>query len=134
MKRPAMSISSVRHYPVATLKSKVVKVLQIVAAVDDFSQESARSYGLALPSYISLEVPRDCTVSHLKDVTTRIIKEKHNIPVEDVLFTLLDSRDLKKLQGMVSHEHIGKYRLTSRMPIYKHRRLEIHLVFCSDSD
>ena len=118
----------------ATLKSKVMKVLHMFAEIDEVSRHELADSGNAVPFYIALETPQDCTVSHLKDVALDVLKTKHGIHVDDVLFTLIDSKDLTKSRGMVRHEHISKYELTSRRAIHKHRKLSAHLVIRSGSD
>ena len=118
----------------ATLKYKNVKLLHMVAEIDEMSRQELADSGNTVPSYIALETPQDCTVSHLKDVALDVLKKKHGIHVHDVLFTLIDSKDVKKTRGMVRYEHLSKYELTSRRAIYKHRKLSAHLVLRSDSD
>ena len=108
----------------ATLKSKVMKVLHMFAEIDEVSRHELADSGNAVPFYIALETPQDCTVSHLKDAALDATKKKHGIHVHDVLFALIYPTFLKI---MGRDEHISKYELTSRWAIHKHRKLSAHL-------
>ena len=68
MKRPAAQghvLSRLRRGGpcVATLKYKNVKLLHMVAEIDEMSRQELVDSGNTVPSYIALETPQDCTVS-----------------------------------------------------------------------